>query len=119
MEQNMVEIGKAFEAVANDFLNSAQTEEQLTLFILIATAAWNISLQAEGERLDSIRVFIERFRCPLFTCKGKTISTRDKIFELCDQKVRMYPELKHVIRSLDVESSEDGLIYSVVSEAVG
>ena len=81
----MVEIGKAFKAVANDFLNSAQTEEQLTLFILVVTAASNISLQAEGERLDSIRVFIERFRCPSFTCKGKTISTRNKVLELCDQ----------------------------------
>ena len=115
----MVEIGKAFKAVANDFLNSAQTEEQMTLFTLIATTAWNISLQAERERFDSIRVFIERFRCPSFTCKGKTISTRDKILELCDQKVRMYPELKDVIRSLDVEGSEYGLIYSVVSETVG
>jgi len=30
----------------------------------------------------------------------------------------MYPELRHVIRSLDVEGAKHGLAYSIVSEAV-
>jgi len=111
-------IEKAFEAVVGDFVNSAETEEQLTLFSLIATAAWNVSLRAVEEREDLIRIFIERFNCPSFTWKGKTIETRGRILALCDRKVSIYPELKHVIKSLDVEGCEDGLRYSIVSEAV-
>lgn len=114
----MAEIEKAFVAVADDFVNSAETEEQLSLFIMIAVAAWNVSVRAGKEREDFMRVFIERFNCPSFTWRGKTIQTREKILELCDRKLEVYPDLKRLITSLDVEDCEDGLKYSVTSKAV-
>lgn len=112
----MVEVANAFKIVVDDFVNSAETEDQLGLFVAIATAAWNVSLRSDKERADLIQIFIDRFNCPEFTWKGKVIQTREKILELCDRKAKMYPEYKHMIKNIEVESAEDGLRYSVVSE---
>ena len=117
-ERHMVEVEEAFKAVVDDFVNSAESEDQLSLFLLIATAAWNLSLRDEEDRRKYLTIFIERFNCPSYTWKGERFQTRDTVLELCDRKVKMYPELRHVIRSLDVEGAKHGLAYSIVSEAV-
>lgn len=111
----MVDISLAFKEVVDDFVSSAETEEQLQLFPMIGVAAWNLSSHPEDQREELIQVFIDRFNCPTFIWNSIFIKTREKILELCSRKLRMYPELKQRIISLDVEGMEDGLKYAVVS----
>ena len=111
----MVDISLAFKEVVDDFVSSAETEEQLQLFPMIGVAAWNLSSHSDDQREELIQVFIDRFNCPTFIWNGIFIKTREKILELCSRKLRMYPELKQRIISLDVEGMEDGLKYAVVS----
>jgi hypothetical protein len=113
--QDMVDISIAFKEVVDDFVSSAETEEQLKIFPMIGVAAWNLSNRTDAQREELIQVFIERFNCPKFIWNNTVIQTREKILELCSRKLRMYPELKQRIISLDVEGMEDGLKYDVVS----
>lgn len=112
--RDAMEIGDSFKDVMNGFLDSARTEEQLTLFLLIATMAWNLSVHPQEEWPELLGAFIERFGCPSFEFGGQSIDTSKKIVELCARKTRMYPDLKHLIRELEVEDHKDGLKYSVV-----
>ena len=109
---------KNLKDVVNDFVDSPETEEQLSLFLLIAIAGWNVSLHPEKDRAKFIGTFVERFNCPTFSHKGKPIDTTQKILELCDRKQNMYPELKFLVRELDVEDCRDGLKYFVISREV-
>jgi hypothetical protein len=111
----LLDISLAFKEVVDDFVSSAETEEQFQLFPTIGVAAWNLSSRTEDQREELIQVFIERFNCPTFTWNNTVIQTREKILELCGRKLQMYPELKHRIINLDVEGMEDGLKYDVVS----
>jgi hypothetical protein len=111
----LLDISLAFKEVVDDFVSSAETEEQFQLFPMIGVAAWNLSSRTEDQRDELIQVFIERFNCPTFIWNSTLIRTREKILELCSRKLRMYPELKQRIISLDVEGMEDGLKYDVVS----
>jgi hypothetical protein len=99
----------------DDFVSSAETEEQFQLFPMMGVAAWNLSNHTEDQREKLIQVFIDRFTCPIFTWNSTLIQTREKILELCSRKLRMYPELKQRIISVDIEGMEDGLNYAVVS----
>ncbi len=38
-----MDISTAFKEVVDDFVSSAETEEQFSLFPMIAVAAWNLS----------------------------------------------------------------------------
>ena len=113
-----MEIAEAFKDVMNDFLESAETEEQLNFFLLVVTAAWNLSLQPEEQRADFVRLFIKKFGCTSFLWAGRLVNTRHKILELSHRKMAMYPELKHLVSQVEVEDSEDGLEYSMVSQAL-
>ena len=111
----MVDISLAFKEVVDDFVSSAETEEQLRLFPMMGLAAWNLSHHTEKQRAELIQVFIDRFNCPTFICDSTVMQTKEKILELCSRKLRMYPELKQRIISVDIEGMEDGLKYAVVS----
>ena len=113
--QDMVDISLAFKGLVDDFVSSAETEEQFQLFPMIGVAAWNLSNHTVEQREEFINVFIERFNCPTFILNSNLIQTREKILELCSRKLRMYPDLKQRIISLDIEGMEDGLKYTVVS----
>ena len=77
--------------------------------------AWNISNRTDKQRYELIQAFIDRFNCPTFIWNGTVMQTKGKILELCSRKLRMYPELNQRIVSLDIEGTEDGLRYAVVS----
>lgn len=111
----MVDISLAFKEVVDDFVSSAETEEQFQLFPMMGVAAWNLSNHTADQREELIQVFIDRFNCPTFIWNSTLIQTREKILELCSRKLRMHPELKQRIISLDIEGMEDGLKYAVVS----
>ena len=111
----MVDISFAFKEIVDDFVSSAETEEQFQLFPMIGVAAWNLSNYTEDQREEFINVFIDRFNCPTFIWNGTLIQTKEKILELCIRKLHMCPELKQRIISLDIEGMEDGLKYAVVS----
>jgi hypothetical protein len=98
----------SFKEVVDDFVSSAETEEQLKIFPMIGVAARNLSNRTDAQREELIQIFIERFNCPTFTWHNTVIQTREKILELCGRKLRMYLELKQRIISLDVEGT---LIY--------
>ena len=111
----MVDISPAFKEVVDDFVGSAETEEQFQLFPMMGVAAWNLSNHTEDQREGLIQVFIDRFNCPTFIWNSTVIQTKEKILELCSRKLRMYPELKQRIISVDIEGMEEGLKYAVVS----
>lgn len=111
----MVDITLAFKKLVHDFVSSADTEDQMRLFPLIGVAAWNLSNHTNDQQDELINVFIERFNCPTFLWDGTVIQTKEKILELCGEKLRMFPELKQKIISLEIEGLEDGLKYSIVS----
>jgi hypothetical protein len=113
--QDMVDISLAFKELVDDFVSSAETEDQFQLFPMIGVAAWNLSNNTVDQREELIKVFIDRFNCPTFIWDNTVIQTREKILELCSRKLRMYPELKQRIISLDIEGMEDGLKYTIVS----
>jgi len=110
----MDQVEQAFRDVMDEFLDSAQTEEQLSLFTLISTMGWNLSIHPEEEWPGMLRTFIERFGCPSYTVGGETLDTRQKVLELCRRKMTMCPDIRHVIRELEVEDHRDGLKYSVL-----
>lgn len=112
----MVDISLAFKALVDEFVNSAETEEQLQLFSMIGVAAWNLSNQTDQQRADAIQVFIDRFNCPTFICNSTIIQTKDKILELCSRKLRLCPELKQRILSVDMEGMNSGFKYTVVTQ---
>ena len=114
MNQDIVDISFAFKEVVDDFVISAETEEQFQLFPMIGVTAWNLSNYTADKREELIQVFIDRFNCPTFIWNSTIIQTKEKILELCSRKLRMYPELKQRIISLDIEGMEDGLKYAVV-----
>lgn len=111
----MVDISFAFKEIVDEFVSSAETEEQFQLFPMIGVAAWNLSYHTENQREELIQVFIDRFNCPTFILNNNVTQTKGKILELCSRKLHMYPELKQRIISLDIEGMEDGLKYAVVS----
>jgi len=113
-----MDISSAFKEVVDDFVSSAETEEQFSLFPMIGVAAWNLSYCTENQRAERIKVFIDRFNCPTFTWKSTVVQTKEKILELCNRKLRMYPELKQRIISIDIEGLEDGLKYNIVSKPI-
>ena len=113
-----MDISTAFKEVVDDFVSSAETEEQVSLFPMIAVAAWNLSYCSENQRAKRIKDFIDRFNCPTFTWESTVVQTKEKILELCKRKLRMYPELKQQIISLDIEGLEDGLKYTLVSKPI-
>lgn len=82
----MVDISLAFKELVDDFVSSAETEEQFQLFPLMCVAVWNISNHNEKQRTELIQVFIERFNCPTFIWNGTVMQTRNKILELCGKK---------------------------------
>jgi hypothetical protein len=61
-----VDISLAFKEGVDDFVSSAETEEQFQLFPMIGVAAWNLSSSTEDQREELIQVFIDRFNCPKF-----------------------------------------------------
>ncbi len=98
----------------DEFLDSAQTEEQLSLFALICTTGWNLSIHPKEEWPGMLRTFIERFDCPSYTIGGEAVDTQQKVLELCRRKMTMYPDMRHIIRELDIVDDKDGLKYSVL-----
>jgi hypothetical protein len=112
----MDDMTAAFIEFADDFISSAEAKEHLALFPMIAAAAWNIADQTEESRDRNIQLFIEKFRCPTFVWNGATRRTKDKILELCDRKLRLFPDILQKIAGLDIEGTDDGLIYTVVSK---
>jgi len=113
-----MDISSAFKDVVDDFVSSAETEEQLSLFPMIGVTAWNLSYCTENQRAERIKVFIDMWNCPTFTWESTVVQTKEKILELCNRKLRMYPELKQQIMSLDIEGLEDGLKYTIVSKPI-
>ncbi len=110
----MRRVEQAFRDVMDEFLGSAQTEEQLSLFTLISTLGWNLSIRPEEEWPGMLRTLIDRFDCPSYAIGGETVDTRQKVLELCRRKMTMYPDMRHVIRELDIVDDKDGLKYSVL-----
>ena len=113
-----MDISSAFKEVVDDFVSSAETEEHLSLFPMIGVTAWNLSYCTENQRAERIKVFINRFNCPTFTWKNTVAQTKEKILDLCNKKMQMYPELNQLIISLDIEGLEDGLKYTIVSKPI-
>jgi hypothetical protein len=111
----MVDISLAFKELVDDFVSSAETEDQFRLFPMMCVAAWNLSNHTEKQRAELIQVFIDRFNCPTFIWRSTVMQTKEKILELCSRKLRMYPELKQRIISVDIEGMEDGLKYAVAA----
>lgn len=112
----MVDISLAFKALVDEFVNSAETEEQLQIFFMIGIAAWNFSNQTDQQQADAIQVFLDRFNCPTFIWNSTIIQTKDKILELCSRKLRLCPELKQRILSVDMEGMNSGFKYTVVTQ---
>lgn len=110
-----MDISTAFKEVVDDFISSAETEDQLSFFLTLAVTAWNVSLHDENQRRDLIKIFIDRFERPTFTWEDHVISTEEKILDICNKKIMMYPDLRRQIVSLDMEGLEDGFQYSVIS----
>ncbi len=78
-----MDISLAFKELVDDFVSSAETEEQFSLFPLMGVTAWNISNHTDKQRAELIQAFIDRFNCPTFIWNGTVMQTKGKILELC------------------------------------
>lgn len=116
--KTQVDISTAFKDVVDDFISSAETEDQLSFFIMLAVMGWNVSLHAENQRRDMIKIFIDRLDRPTFTWENDLINTEEKILDICNKKILMYPDLRRQIVSLDMEGLEEGFTYSVISKPI-
>jgi hypothetical protein len=111
----MDDISAAFSDFAYDFVDAARSEDELDFCVMLATLAWNVSVQpAEvGEHL--IAAFINKFRCPSFIHKGKKTDTREQVMNLAGRKARLYPGMNVIVRHLEFQDCKDGLHFTVTS----
>lgn len=107
------DLNAAFQAFAKDFVDSAKTEEDLALFASAATTAWNASMQDESMTETAISTFIDRFACPTLTVSGATVNTGQKIRELAERRHQLFPDIRAIIRALELEDRGDGLHFKV------
>jgi hypothetical protein len=99
----------AFSDYASGFIDAAETDAELDLFVKIAILGWNVGVQPVEMREELIGGFIDRFRQASFVFHGKMRSIRHQVLRLAARKSRMCPDVDVVIRRLEFQDCREGL----------
>lgn len=106
-----IKMSDALEEVITPFMDEVETLDAMKKLVGLGTMAWNIALMTPDEQNKNIQTLVERLSHE--PEHAEILSTT--IHKMIQRKQILYPDVKRVIMSFEIEDTRDGWYISVAS----
>ena len=102
-----------FTEYCSEFLQSAESLDNLFAFSAVAITAWNNTSRGDEERKDAVENLKKRLKCEKISNKGRTYSIDELVQKMIDLKRRDFDTHVFMIKKADFENDPDSLRINV------